>query len=186
MTTTIYLLRHGEVHNPQGVIYGALPGYRLSEFGRAEVNIAAETLAAHSPFDALIASPLERAQESAAIVGRRLELTPVVEPRLAETEVTGYQGQPFSALPSPYITEDGVRGIEGAASMRARMIDWVASARQHERVIAVSHRDPIAVLLLHWMGAGLARLGELTVPTGSLHEARLDGGGVELSGPAVG
>ena len=36
MTTTIYLLRHGEVHNPEGIIYGRLPGYRLNEVGRGQ------------------------------------------------------------------------------------------------------------------------------------------------------
>jgi broad specificity phosphatase PhoE len=184
--TTIYLLRHGEVHNPEGIIYGHLPGYRLSEFGRAEIGSAAEALSERGPFDALLTSPLERAQESASIVAGRLQLTPVIEPLLAETDVSGYQGKPFSALPTPYITEDGVAGIEGAASLRARMITWVAGARQYDRVIAVSHRDPIALLLLHWTGRGLNELAALTLPTGSLHEVQLDGARVRLSGPAIG
>ena len=184
--TTIYLLRHGEVHNPEGIIYGHLPGYRLSENGRAEISSAAEMLSVRGPFDALLTSPLERAQESAGIVAERLELTPVIEPLLAETDVSGYQGKPFSCLPTPYITENGVPGIEGAASLRARMIGWVASARAYERVIAVSHRDPIAMLLLHWTGKGLDNLAGLTLPTGSLHEVHLDGAAVRLSGPALG
>ena len=160
-------------------------GYHLSEAGRGEIRTAAEFLSGRGPFDALITSPLERAQESAAIVAERLGLTPAVEQRLAETEVGGYQGQPFSALPSPYLTEEGVSGMESAASMRARMLDWVAAAR-YERVIAVSHRDPIAMLLLHWLGAPLDRLGELELPTGSVHEVRLEDGQSHLSGPAVG
>jgi broad specificity phosphatase PhoE len=184
--TTIYLLRHGEVHNPDGVIYGHLPGYRLSESGRAEIVTAAQALSVRGPFDALLTSPLERAQESADIVGQRLELTPIIEPLLAETYVSGYQGQPFSALPSPYITEDGVPGIEGAASLRARMIAWVASSRKYDCVIAVSHRDPIAMLLLQWMGKPLNLLADLTLPTGSLHEVHLDGAKVRLAGPAIG
>lgn len=186
MTTTIYLLRHGEVHNPEGIIYGRLPGYRLSTKGRMEVQTSAETLAERGDFEALFTSPLERAQESAGIVAQRLGMTPVVDARLAESEIGGYQGKPFSALPSPYITEEGVAGIESAASMRSRMIDWVAGVRQYERVIAVSHRDPIAMLLLHWTRAGLNRLGALTLPTGSLHEAQLDGARVKVNGPAVG
>ena len=35
VATTIHLMRHGEVHNPEGVLYGRLPGYRLSERGAA-------------------------------------------------------------------------------------------------------------------------------------------------------
>lgn len=186
MTTTLYLLRHGEVHNPSGVIYGHLPGYGLSEFGRAEVASAAESLADRGPFDMLMTSPLQRAQETAAIVAARLDTTPVVDERLVETGVSGYQGKPYSSLPDPYITEDGVPGLEGAASMRARMIDWVVYARRFERVIAVSHRDTIAVLLLYWLGLPLKRLGELVLPTGSVHEVQLDGGKARVSGPAAG
>ena len=151
MTTTIYLLRHGEVHNPEGIIYGRLPGYRLNEVGRGQVRTAGEFLAERGPFDALITSPLERARESAGIIAERLGLTPAVEPRLAETDVSGYQGQPFSALPRPDLTEEGVPGMESAASMRARMLDWVAVARWYERVIAVfaprSHRHVVATLV---------------------------------------
>ena len=40
VATTVHLMRHGEVHNPGGVLYGRLPGYRLSERGRAMARIA--------------------------------------------------------------------------------------------------------------------------------------------------
>ncbi|HEV3068841.1 MAG TPA: histidine phosphatase family protein, partial [Streptosporangiaceae bacterium] len=33
-TTVVHLLRHGEVDNPRGIIYGRLPGYHLSANGR--------------------------------------------------------------------------------------------------------------------------------------------------------
>lgn len=184
--TTIFLVRHGEVHNPEGIIYGHLPGYRLSAAGRAELAMAAERLVERGPFDALLTSPLERARESAQILGERLQMAPAVDERLAETDVAGYQGKSFAELPRPYLTEDGVPGIESAASMRARMIDWVASARRYDRAIAVSHRDPIAVLLLHWLAAELDRGPSLSIPPGSVHEARLDGARVHLSGPAIG
>jgi len=45
--------------------------------------------------------------------------------------------------------------------MRAQMLDWVAAARRYQRVIAASHRDPIAMLLLRWLEVPLDRLGEL-------------------------
>ena len=184
--TTIYLVRHGEVHNPEGIIYGWLPGYRLSDRGRGELAAAAEALAPRAPFDALITSPLERAQESAGILAQRLGMTPVIDARLAETDVAGYQGKPFSALPKPYITEEGVPGIEGAASMRSRLLAWAADAAgRHERVIAVSHRDPIAVLLLHWLGRDLSASAGLSLPTGSVHEIRWEGDDIEVRGPAV-
>lgn len=63
---TIHLLRHGEVHNPDGVLYGRLPGYRLSERGRAMAERVADTLVMEGrDIRAAIASPLQRAQETA-------------------------------------------------------------------------------------------------------------------------
>lgn len=58
-------MRHGEVHNPEKVLYGRLPGYNLSDRGRLQAQSAAEWLA---PKDItyVVASPLERAQQTAA------------------------------------------------------------------------------------------------------------------------
>ena len=67
MRTTVHLLRHGEVHNPDKVLYGRLPGYRLSELGHEMAQRAAEALASRD-VTAVIASPLERAQQTAAPV----------------------------------------------------------------------------------------------------------------------
>ena len=43
--TVVHLLRHGEVHNPDGVLYGRIPGFRLSENGRDQADIVAKALA---------------------------------------------------------------------------------------------------------------------------------------------
>ena len=70
--TIVHLLRHGEVDNPTGVLYGRLPGFRLSERGRAMAEMVAEHLAgadgARRDLVHLVASPLQRAQETAAPV----------------------------------------------------------------------------------------------------------------------
>ncbi|KEA65800.1 histidine phosphatase family protein, partial [Mycobacterium tuberculosis] len=62
--TTVHLLRHGEVHNPAKVLYGRLPGYRLSTTGEAMAVAAAEWFAGHDVTH-LVSSPLERAQQTA-------------------------------------------------------------------------------------------------------------------------
>ena len=175
---TIYLVRHGEVHNPQGIIYGHLPGYGLSEKGRQQLVRAAGLLEEHGPFQALYVSPLQRAQESAQILGEHLGLGLNTEQRIVETGVSGYQGKPFSALPQPYITEEAlVPGIECASSIRARFLDWagVMLARHAGgRIIAVTHRDPIGVSLLHWMGKGLDELPEFPIEPGGVYAVRLE------------
>jgi broad specificity phosphatase PhoE len=177
---TLYLVRHGEVHNPDGIIYGRLPGFGLSATGRSQIEAAGQALAAHEPFAALYASPLQRAQESAAILAGQLGLPVETQDLLAETDIGGYQGQPFSALPRPYITEQPTHdGIESAASIRSRMLGWaeVMQARHPgQRLVAVSHRDPIIVAVLHWMGRGLAHLPDFDLKTGGVYRVQLKAG----------
>jgi broad specificity phosphatase PhoE len=131
------------------------------------------------PFDALYASPLQRAQESAGILVDRLGLTVKTEERLLETGIGGYQGQMFSALPKPYITEAPVHeGLESALSIRSRILNWtdeMQNSRSGQRLIAVSHRDVVIVALLHWMNQGLDDLPDFDLATGGVYEVRLDG-----------
>ena len=83
MTVTVHLLRHGEVHNPDRILYGRLPGYHLSELGRAQAQAAAEFLAARD-VGYLVSSPLERAQETAAPLAEVLRLAVGTDDRLVE------------------------------------------------------------------------------------------------------
>ena len=83
--TTIHLLRHGEVYNPTGVLYGRLPGYGLSALGRQ----MAERIASHvadRDITAVIASPLQRAQETAAPIAAALGVVVSTDLRLLEAE----------------------------------------------------------------------------------------------------
>ena len=83
-TTTVHLLRHGEVHNPNGVLYGRLPGYHLSSTGRVMAAAAADFFS-ERPVAAMFASPLECAQETARPVAERLGLEIVTDERLIES-----------------------------------------------------------------------------------------------------
>ena len=64
MHTIVHMMRHGEVDNPDGILYGRLPGFRLSGDGQAQARKVADTLADHD-VKAVFASPLQRAQETA-------------------------------------------------------------------------------------------------------------------------
>jgi Fructose-2,6-bisphosphatase len=83
--TQVHLVRHGEVHNPDGILYGRLPGFRLSETGVRMAALAAADLAARGrAVTMLTASPLQRAQESAAPIAERFGLTIGTDARLIE------------------------------------------------------------------------------------------------------
>ncbi|WP_426996828.1 histidine phosphatase family protein [Pseudarthrobacter sp. N5] len=85
---TVHLLRHGEVHNPGGVLYGRLPEFHLSELGRQMAQVLAEHFreraAAGANIVYLAASPLTRAQETALPTAQALNLDVNTEPRIIE------------------------------------------------------------------------------------------------------
>jgi broad specificity phosphatase PhoE len=83
--SVVHLLRHGEVHNPEGVLYGRLPGYRLSERGEQMAEMAAEALAGHD-IAAVIASPMERAQQTADPIARVHGTSIITEPLAIEAD----------------------------------------------------------------------------------------------------
>jgi broad specificity phosphatase PhoE len=92
--SVVHLLRHGEVHNPEGVLYGRLPGYRLSERGEQMAEMAAQALAGHD-IAAVIASPMERAQQTADPIARVHNLEVLTEPLAIEADNV-FEGQRVS------------------------------------------------------------------------------------------
>lgn len=76
-------MRHGEVFNPDRILYGRLDGYHLSELGHRMATAAAESMKSR-PITALYASPLLRAQESAEPWSTLLNLPIQTEDRIIE------------------------------------------------------------------------------------------------------
>ena len=81
--TVVHLMRHGEVHNPEGILYGRLPGYRLSELGLEMAETVARFLAVQDVVR-VVASPLERAQETAVPIAATFDLPVETDDRLIE------------------------------------------------------------------------------------------------------
>ena len=81
----LHLVRHGEVHNPDLVLYGRIPGFRLSELGHRMAEAAALELAGSDRIvSKLYASPLERAQQSARPISSALGLEIETEEGIVE------------------------------------------------------------------------------------------------------
>ncbi len=81
--TVVHVLRHGEVHNPDKILYGRLPGFRLSDNGRRQAETVAKALAG-ADLVAVLASPLQRAQETATPAATAHGLEIVTEEGLIE------------------------------------------------------------------------------------------------------
>src|SRR5258708_2137053 len=153
-TTVVHLVRHGEVENPQRVLYGRLPGFRLSAEGRVMAKAAADFLAGRD-VTVLRSSPLERALETAEPLAAQFGLEVVVDERLIEPwhhfeGMTfgggGSRGRPrhWMYLRNPFRPSWGEPYAEVAARVRAAMSDAERAARGREAVL-VSHQLPIWV-----------------------------------------
>ena len=95
----IHLVRHGEVHNPNGILYGRIPGYHLSELGRLMAASAADALKARdAPVARIISSPLQRAQESAEAFAAVFGLPIETDERLIEP-TNKFEGETFEFGP---------------------------------------------------------------------------------------
>ena len=154
--TTVHMLRHGEVHNPDQVMYGRLPGFNLSAGGRRMAERVAKALSDRD-ITHLVSSPLERAQQTSAPLAEMLGLPVHIDERLLEAE-NSFQGKPFgpgdrawahpSAWPrlrNPFRPSWGEPYVQIASRMLAAA--WAARdvATGHEAV-CVSHQLPIWTL----------------------------------------
>jgi broad specificity phosphatase PhoE len=151
--TVVHLLRHGEVDNPSGVIYGRLPGYHLSANGRAMAEAAADYFA-ERPVVALFSSPMERARETARPVAERLGLPIVVDDRLIEAW-NHFEGLKFGVgdgslrhpghwphLTNPFRPSWGESYREVAARMLAAM-ETAREAAVGQEAVCVTHQLPV-------------------------------------------
>ncbi|HWB66690.1 MAG TPA: histidine phosphatase family protein [Mycobacteriales bacterium] len=154
--TIVHLVRHGEVHNPTGVLYGRLPGYRLSETGVQMARLAADALRGR---DVVVvrSSPLERAVQTAEPIAAEFGLTSTTDDRLIESENL-FEGMRFGvgdgALRNPAVWRHLWNPFrpswgEPYAAVAGRMLAAVTDAREaasgHEAVL-VSHQLPIEVV----------------------------------------
>ncbi|MGB3762166.1 MAG: histidine phosphatase family protein [Ornithinimicrobium sp.] len=151
-TTTVHVVRHGEVFNPEGVLYGRLADFHLSDLGREMAQVTADYLAAMDVVH-VAASPLERAQETAQPIARAHGLSLDTDPRLIEAEnhfegTTIAQGgvlkQPkhWPYLLNPLVPSWGEPYRAIATRMFAALTTARMQARGHEAVL-VSHQLPV-------------------------------------------
>jgi broad specificity phosphatase PhoE len=159
--TIVHLVRHGEVDNPAGLLYGRLPDYHLSDLGREMAERVAEHLGDRDVVH-LRSSPLERAQETAAPIAEAFGLPIVIDSRVIEA-VNYFEGLRLSFagalrhpknwlyFRNPFKPSWGEAYTEVLARTRLAMRDAVEAALGHEAVI-VSHQLPIWIARINAEG----------------------------------
>jgi broad specificity phosphatase PhoE len=154
--TTVHLVRHGEVHNPDGVLYGRMPGFGLSELGKRQALVVAEHLAG-SDIRHVVASPLERAQETAGPITGSHRLSLDTDEQLIEAD-NMFEGMRVGVgdgalrvprywprLRNPFLPSWGEPYMQIARRMLAAAYRARSRAEGHEAV-CVSHQLPIWTL----------------------------------------
>ncbi len=151
--TIVHLLRHGEVHNPDGILYGRIPGFGLSDLGHEMALAAAEDLAGRDIVH-VGASPLQRAQETAEPIAASHRIDTVTYDDIIEAGNSfegkrvgvgdGALGQPkyWWRLRDPFKPSWGEPYIDIARRMM-RAVEAARATAEGGEAVLVSHQLPI-------------------------------------------
>lgn len=167
MASLVHLVRHGEVENPENIIYGELPGFGLSEEGLDQAKKVARHLASR-PIVAVWSSPLERALSTAAEIAKPFGLSVRIDIALGEWRgMEPWTGLKWEELPQdllqiylddPIRFEVGPETLQDLARRMSSALTRVSESVQVGEIVVVSHQDPIQAARLTLTGGSLDRL----------------------------
>lgn len=177
--TTVLLVRHGNTPTTGQLLPGRAPGLHLAEAGVAQAVRAGERIAELKHVDAVYCSPLERARETAAPIGKAVGLRPKVARGLIECDFGEWTGAELKNLmklpewrtvqkaPSTFRFPDG----ESFTEMQVRMITSLDKLRADHpggTIVCVSHADPIKAAMAHALGTHLDLFQRIVISTCSI------------------
>jgi len=177
--TLVLLVRHGTTPTTGKVLPGRARGLHLSDHGQEQAERAAERIGELGKVQAVYASPLERARETAAPIGRAVHKPVRIERGLLECDFGQWTGASLKRLmkkpewstvqrtPSAFRFPDGESFLE----MQTRIIDAVDTIRRRhpgKTVVCVSHADPIKAYVAHAMGTPLDLFQRIVISTCSV------------------
>ena len=158
MKTIIYFMRHGEVYNPSGVVYGRLSGFRLSENGIKQVE-KSSLFFERVKLDKIYSSPLLRARQSAQIIADHLHKKVQISRLLTEVKLVheGVSLEKYHRKLQPYIYDskyqkEGQESIDQITMRMMKFVKLITKKHKNKSVLAISHGDPIMILKTHILG----------------------------------
>lgn len=163
----VHLVRHGEVHNPDGVLYERLPGFGLSQRGQQMADLLGSWFA-NSQLDLLLSSPLERAQETMQpIAAQHPGLSVETDERLIEASNL-MAGQPLKTKPLTFVKAANLKLYRNpfrpswgepyrqiADRMTSVVLDAALRVGSDGQAVLVSHQSPIWLCRLSFEGKRL-------------------------------
>jgi probable phosphomutase (TIGR03848 family) len=186
--TTLLLVRHGNTSTTGKLLPGRAPGLHLAESGTQQAERAGARIAELKRVDAIYTSPLERARETAAPIGKATGVRPKVERGLLECDFGEWTGAELSKLmklpewrtvqraPSTFRFPNG----ESFTEMQLRMVstlDRLRAAHHGGTVVCISHADPIKAAMAHALGTHLDLFQRIIISTCSISAIGFAGDG---------
>ena len=177
--TLILMVRHGRTPTTGKVLPGRAAGLHLADSGKAEAEAVAKRIGEIKGVSAVYASPLERARETAAPIGKILDKKIIINKGLLECDFGKWTGKELGKLmklpewstvqraPSTFRFPNG----ESFTEMQTRMVSTLDDLRKAHPggiVICVSHADPIKAAVAHAMGTHLDLFQRIVISTCSV------------------
>ncbi len=177
--TVVLLVRHGQTPTTGKLLPGRAPGLHLADSGIEQAQRAAERISALAKVDAIYASPLERARETAAPIAAARGLKTRIDKGLLECDFGEWTGAELKALmklpewntvqraPSTFTFPGG----ESFTAMQNRIvgaIDRLRAAHPGGTIVCVSHADPIKAAVAHAMGTHIDLFQRIVISTCSV------------------
>jgi probable phosphoglycerate mutase len=178
-STLVLLVRHAVTPTTGKILPGRARGLHLSDEGRRQAEGTAKRLASVPRIAAVYSSPLERARETAAAIGRARGLAVRIERGLLEADIGAWTGAAIKRLarrPEWAVVQrhpGGFRfpGGESFVEMQGRVdaaVRRLVARHRGRTVVAVSHADPIRVLLAHVLGVPLDLFQRIAISPASV------------------
>jgi probable phosphoglycerate mutase len=177
--TLVLLVRHGQTPTTGKLLPGRAPGLHLADIGVEQAKKAAERISELKTVDAIYASPLERARETAAPIAAARGMKVQIDKGLLECEFGDWTGAELKNLmklpewntvqraPSTFRFPNG----ESFTEMQTRMVsavDRLRAKHQGGTIVCVSHADPIKALVAHAMGTHIDLFQRIVISTCSI------------------
>ncbi|MFZ4719443.1 MAG: MSMEG_4193 family putative phosphomutase [Ilumatobacteraceae bacterium] len=177
--TLVLLVRHGQTPTTGKLLPGRAPGLHLADVGVEQAKRAADRIAELKTVDAIYASPLERARETAAPIAAARGMKVTIDKGLLECDFGDWTGGELAKLmklpewstvqraPSTFRFPNG----ESFTEMQTRMVsavDRLRARHQGGTIVCVSHADPIKALVAHAMGTHIDLFQRIVISTCSI------------------
>ena len=183
----IIFLRHGQAeNNTKKILAGRTPGINLTETGREQAEQAGEMLKSLN-VSAIYSSPIDRAMQTASIVGKHCDVEPISDDRLIELDMGKFTMIPYNEIFEKHgnvflkfyegSLEISHNGVESFAEVQKRVfdiVDFVKNKHKDENVVLVTHMDPIKAIIGKILSLQPEVLFQLIIANASLNIIKYD------------